>query len=80
MITGAGRLRGIGRATAISLAKSGLITVEPVVVIPDILSKNESVKLISKSEKINGKDPKIAMVIHESAVKRKAWDKFSFLS
>ena len=43
-------------------------------------SKNESVKLISKSEKINGKDPKIAMVIHESAVKRKAWDKFSFLS
>ena len=35
-----------------------VITVEPVVVIPDIASKKASVKLISSSEKMNGSDPK----------------------
>ena len=48
------------------------IIVEPVVVIPDMLSKNESVNVIFKSEKMNGNDPKIAIVIHERAVRRNA--------
>ena len=46
--------------------------VDPVVVIPDMLSKKESVKLSSKLENMNGKEPKIAILTHESAVNRKA--------
>ena len=56
------------------------IIVEPVVVIPDILSKNASVTESSIVENINGKDPKIAMLSHESAVSKKACCKFNFLS
>ena len=56
------------------------IIVDPVVVIPDILSKNESVKDKFKLEKKIGRDPKIATVIHESEVSKKACWRFSFLS
>jgi len=55
-----------------------LIIVEPVVVIPDILSKKESTKVKLRLEKMNGKQPKIAILSHESVVRRKACCKFSF--
>ena len=42
-----------------------VIIVEPVVVIPDILSKKASVKFRSKFEKINGKEPNIAILNQE---------------
>tara|TARA_B110000914_G_C15436222_1_gene433901 strand:+ start:757 stop:954 length:198 start_codon:yes stop_codon:yes gene_type:complete len=41
-----------------------VMTVEPVVVIPDILSKNESLIEKSRLEKIKGKEPKPATAIH----------------
>tara|TARA_B100001059_G_C17328660_1_gene330164 strand:+ start:239 stop:481 length:243 start_codon:yes stop_codon:yes gene_type:complete len=49
-------------------------------VIPDILSKKAFVNEKFKSEKINGKDPKIAILNQESAVSRKACCKVNFLS
>tara|TARA_B100000035_G_C20937008_1_gene525663 strand:+ start:616 stop:954 length:339 start_codon:yes stop_codon:yes gene_type:complete len=60
------------------------IIVDPVVVIPDILSKNALVKEKSKSEKMNGRDPNIAMLNQDRAVRRNAccsvsallWSKF----
>jgi hypothetical protein len=48
------------------------IIVDPVVVIPDILSKNESVIDNSRLEKIKGKEPNIAILNQESAVSKKA--------
>ena len=45
------------------------IIVDPVVVIPDILSKKASVRFKLSSEKINGKEPKIAIDNYVSAVK-----------
>ena len=56
------------------------IIVEPVVVIPDILSKKASVILKFKSENINGREPNTAILNQESAVNKKAWGKFNFLS
>ena len=56
------------------------IIVDPVVVIPDMLSKNASVTDSSIVENINGRDPKIAILSQESAVSRKACCKFNFLS
>ena len=56
------------------------IIVDPVVVIPDILSKKESVIDNSRVEKIKGKDPNIAIVNQESAVSKKACWRFNFLS
>ena len=56
------------------------ITVEPVVVIPDILSKKASVIFKFKLENTNGKEPKMAILNHESAVNKKAWGKLNFLS
>ena len=55
-------------------------TVDPVVVIPDILSKKASVKFRFSSENMNGSDPKIATDSHESAVKINAWGKSILLS
>tara|TARA_B100000767_G_scaffold153704_1_gene144522 strand:+ start:694 stop:891 length:198 start_codon:yes stop_codon:yes gene_type:complete len=52
-------------------SKFGII-VDPVVVIPDILSKIESVIDNSRLEKIKGKEPKIAILNHESAVNKNA--------
>ena len=49
-----------------------MIIVDPVVVIPDILSKNASVTLNSISENMKGSEPKMAMLNHDKAVKRKA--------
>ena len=46
------------------------IIVEPVVVIPDILSKKALVKEKSKLEKTKGRDPKIAMLNHDNAVSK----------
>ena len=53
--------------------------VDPVVVIPDMLSKNASVILNSILEKINGSEPNIAMLNQDKAVRRNAWGKVSFL-
>ena len=56
------------------------IIVEPVVVIPDILSKNAFVNEKFTLERMKGRDPKIAILNQESAVKRNACCKFNFLS
>jgi hypothetical protein len=56
------------------------IIVEPVVVIPDILSKKALVNEKFKLENTNGRDPKIAILNQESAVSKKACCKFSFFS
>jgi hypothetical protein len=53
--------------------------VDPVVVIPDILSKRESTNDKLRSDNMNGKDPKTAMLNHDKVVRRKACCKFSFL-
>ena len=53
---------------------------EPVVVIPDILSKKALVNEKFKLENTNGRDPKIAILNQESAVSKKACCKFSFFS
>ena len=55
-----------------------LIIVDPVVVIPDILSKKESTNDKLRLEKTNGKQPKIAMLNQESVVNRKACCRLSF--
>tara|TARA_X000000368_G_scaffold120815_1_gene94715 strand:- start:783 stop:1082 length:300 start_codon:yes stop_codon:yes gene_type:complete len=57
-----------------------VIIVEPVVVIPDILSKKESVILKFKSEKMNGREPNIATLIQDKEVNKNACCKFNFLS
>ena len=56
------------------------IIVDPVVVIPDMLSKKASVIESSILENINGKDPKIAIVSHDKAVNKNACCKFNLLS
>jgi hypothetical protein len=56
------------------------IIVDPVVVIPDMLSKNALVKENSTLEKINGSDPKIAILNHDKDVNKKACCRFNFLS
>ena len=53
---------------------------EPVVVIPDILSKNALVKENSILEKTKGRDPKIAILSQDKAVTKNACCKFNFLS
>ena len=57
-----------------------VIMVEPVVVIPDMLSKIASVIDNSRFEKINGNDPNIAMLIQDKDVNKKASCKFNFFS
>ena len=49
-----------------------VIIVDPVVVIPDMLSKKASVKLNSISENMKGREPNIAILNQDKAVKRKA--------
>ena len=56
------------------------IIVEPVVVIPDMLSKKAFVKENSTLEKTKGREPKIAILSQDNAVNRKACCKFNFLS
>ena len=53
--------------------------VDPVVVIPDILSKKESTNDRLRSDSKNGILPKIAILNHDKVVRRKACCKFSFL-
>ena len=53
--------------------------VEPVVVIPDILSKKESTNDKLRSDSKNGIHPKIAILSHDKVVRRNACCKFSFL-
>tara|TARA_B100000886_G_scaffold307936_1_gene241279 strand:+ start:216 stop:488 length:273 start_codon:yes stop_codon:yes gene_type:complete len=56
------------------------IIVEPVVVIPDILSKKAFVKENSIFEKIKGSDPKIAIFSQDKEVNKNACCRFNFLS
>ena len=56
------------------------IIVEPVVVIPDILSKKALVKENSMEEKMKGSDPKIAILSQDKEVNKKACCKFNFFS
>jgi len=56
-----------------------MIIVDPVVVIPDMLSKKESTRERFRSDKTKGKEPKIAILIQASVVKIKACCKLSFL-
>jgi len=56
-----------------------IIMVEPVVVIPDMLSKKESTTDKLRLENKKGKHPKIAILNQDKTVKRKACCKFSFL-
>ena len=62
-----------------AFSKSEII-VDPVVVIPDILSKKESVIESSILENTNGKDPNTAILIQDNAVNKKACCRLSFLS
>ena len=55
------------------------IIVEPVVVIPDMLSKKESTIDRLRSENINGMEPKIAILNQERVVNKNACCKFNFL-
>ena len=54
--------------------------VDPVVVIPDILSKKAFVIEKLTLEKIKGRDPKIAILNHDKEVNKKACCRFSFFS
>jgi len=54
--------------------------VDPVVVIPDMLSKKESTKDKLRSDKNNGKLPNKAMLTQDKVVSKKACCKLSFLS
>jgi hypothetical protein len=56
-----------------------VITVDPVVVIPDMLSKKASTNDKSRLENKKGKQPKIAILNQDKVVRRKACCKFSFL-
>jgi hypothetical protein len=56
-----------------------VIIVDPVVVIPDILSKKASTNDKLRSDNKNGTHPKIAILSHDKVVRRKACCKFSFL-
>jgi len=56
------------------------ITVDPVVVIPDILSNNESLKDISRFEKKKGKLPNRAIPTQEAVVNINASRKFNLFS
>ena len=53
--------------------------VDPVVVIPDMLSKKESTNDKLRLDSKNGILPKKAMLNHDKVVRRKACCKFSFL-
>ena len=55
------------------------IIVDPFVVIQDMLSKKALLNVKPRLEKINGKDPKIAIPIQDKAVNKKACCKFNFL-
>tara|TARA_B110000495_G_C22842118_1_gene491120 strand:+ start:572 stop:862 length:291 start_codon:yes stop_codon:yes gene_type:complete len=57
-----------------------VITEEPVVVIPDILSKNESLNEKSRSERIKGIEPNKATAIHEKAENKKVCLRFRWYS
>jgi len=61
-----------------ALSKS-VIIVDPVVVIPDMLSKNASTNDKSRFDNRKGMHPKIAMLNHDNVVNKKACCKFSFL-
>tara|TARA_B100000029_G_C17420255_1_gene904040 strand:+ start:577 stop:906 length:330 start_codon:yes stop_codon:yes gene_type:complete len=56
-----------------------VMIVDPVVVIPDMLSKKESTNDKLRLDNKNGILPKKAMLNHDKVVRRKACCKFSFL-
>jgi len=55
------------------------IIVEPVVVMPDIDSKNASARLISNAENANGSAPTAATATQLIVVRRKAWRRLRFV-
>ena len=67
------------RRIALGVEFKSVIIVEPVVVIPDMLSKKASTIVKLSLENINGKQPKIAILNQDKVVRRKACCKFSFL-
>ena len=58
---------------ALGVLSKSVRFVDPVVVIPDILSKNASVKSKFKSRKNKGKDPNMATESQDKVVKINAW-------
>ena len=62
------------------VASRFVIIVEPVVVIPDILSKKASLIEKFKFENIKGIEPKTAIAIHARVEKRKVCFKFNLYS
>jgi hypothetical protein len=54
-----------------------VITVEPVVVIPDMLSKKESLNEKSRLERTKGIEPKIATAIHVKVENKKVCLRFN---
>ena len=65
---------------ALGVLSKSVRIVDPVVVIPDILSKNASVKNLNLSPKIKGKDPNMATESQDKVVKINAWGRSIFLS
>jgi len=64
--------------TLLGDASKFVITVEPVVVIPDILSKNESLNEKLRSERIKGIEPKKATAIHAKDENKKVCLRFNW--
>ena len=56
-----------------------VMIVDPVVVIPDMLSKKESTSDKLRSDRKNGTHPKIATLNQDNVVRRKACWRFNFL-
>ena len=67
------------RTTEDELGTTSTMIVDPVVVIPDILSKKESTNDKSRLENKKGIDPKIAILNQDKVVNRNACCKFNFL-
>ena len=64
----------------LGLSSKFVIIVAPVVVIPDILSKNASLKVREIGESINGMDPNTAIKNQASVVNKKVCCKLSLYS
>ena len=61
----------------LGLPSKFIIVVEPVVVMPDILSKKASLNDKESGDKINGIDPNNAIMNHANDVNRKVCCKFN---
>ena len=72
VITGATNEENNGTHKIVTKTNAYTITVDPVVVIPDILSKKALVKENSVLEKTNGREPKMAILNQDREVNKKA--------